>query len=153
MAFRDYFLVKKLLRFLTEFHSITEKERENMFWDLYGDVKKQQKIGEQIIVLLDKAEDAEKANMIGKLFKAYTEMRINSATFLEYSFTVSNLIVAHIKYLPTYTQDQQGKYYSRALHSMGLLIQTSGASNSGDNEIDGFMISGRGKQLVELLEL
>lgn len=152
-AFRDTYLIKKLLHFLRELNSVEEKDRVNMFWDLQNDDPQRIKIGEHIIVLLDKSENTEKADFLGKLFKYYTLQRINSSEFLRMSMIVTNLITSDLKKLPTYIEEQQKKVYSPALHSMGLLVKTKGFDNTGnDVEEDGYLISALGKQLVELLE-
>lgn len=152
-AFRDTQLIKKILHFLRESNKIPEKDRSNMWWDLQNNNEQRIKVGEHIIALLDKSENVEKADYLGRLFKYYTLGKIDSSEFLRMSMIVTNLISYDLKQLPSYITEQQGKYYSAALHSMGLLVRTSGFENRGkDVEDDGYEISGIGKKLVALLE-
>lgn len=153
-AFRDYFLIKKLLKFLTSINSVSEKEQIDMFWDLQNDSEKRIEIGQHIIAILDKAENIIKADMNGKLWKYYCLKKINSAKFLRLTMVVTNLITEDIKKLPTYNVEQKGKEYSAALHSMGLLVRTSGFENKPfEVEEDGYQLSSLGAELIELLEM
>jgi hypothetical protein len=152
-AFRDTQLIKKILHFLRESNKISDTDRANMWWDLQNDNEQRIRVGEHIIALLDKSENVEKADYLGRLFKYYTLGKINSSEFLRMSMVVTNLISHDLKQLPSYIAEQQGKYYSPALHSMGLLVRTKGFDNRGkDVEDDAYEISALGRKLVELLE-
>lgn len=153
-AIRDFLLTKKIIRFLTQFRSLSDSERANMFCDLNGDPDERRKVGEHLLTILDKSESVEKADLLGKLFKYYCLGRMSTSEFLRNSIIVTNLITSDIRELPKYREEQEKKVYSAPLHSMGLLVRTSGFNNKGnDVEQDKYMISGLGKQLVEWLEL
>lgn len=153
-AFRDHFLTKKIIRFLTQFQSLSDTERANMFADLNGDPEERNKVGEHLLAILDKCESAEKADFWGKLFKYYSLGRMTKPELLRNTLIVNNLFVSDLKELPKYYEEQEKKVFSPALHSMGLLVRTSGGDNRDyDVEHDGYMISGLGKQLVEWLEM
>lgn len=152
VAYRDIQLIKKLLHFLKEINSVSDTDKANMWHDLH-DLETRRKVGEHLFTLLDKVESTEKADYLGRLFKCYTQKKINSSELLRMTMVVSTLITSDLKQLPTYITEQKSKYYSPALHSMGLLVRTSGFENTGkDVEEDGYEISALGKQLVELLE-
>jgi hypothetical protein len=154
MALRDRHLIKKLLHFLRELNTISEEERMRMFWDLEDNPKEKIKVGEHIITLIDKAESTEKADFIGRLFKKYTLMKIDSSQFIRMTMIVNNSILSDLKQLPRFKEELGGLYFASGLHSFGLLVKTGSFDNTGnDVEQDKYMLSAIGKNLISLLEL
>jgi hypothetical protein len=147
-------LIKKLLHFLRELNTISEEERMRMFWDLEDNPKEKIKVGEHIITLIDKAESTEKADFIGRLFKKYTLMKIDSSQFIRMTMIVNNSILSDLKQLPRFKEELGGLYFASGLHSFGLLVKTGSFDNTGnDVEQDKYMLSAIGKNLISLLEL
>jgi len=154
MAFRDRHLIKKLLHFLRELDTISEEERLRMFWDLEDNPQEKIRVGEHIMTLLDKAENTEKADFLGRLFKKYTLMKINQSDFFRFTMIVNNSILSDLKQLPRFREELGELYFASSLHSYGLLVRTRGYDNTGnDVEQDKYMLSAIGKQLITLLEL
>jgi len=68
---RDRLYVRKLLRFLAETSDVSEEDRKRWQEKLDKDPKEAKRAGAVILDLIDKAVDAEKAAMIGKVVRAF----------------------------------------------------------------------------------
>lgn len=80
IAFRDRAFAKKVLRFLFQLRSIPHAERE-AFAEKMADADLRERVGEQLILSLDRLDDAEKANLLGLVFRAYVHERISYQEF------------------------------------------------------------------------
>ena len=75
---RDKSFVRKLSKFLYELEDLSGEEIETFCIDLETDPKYGKKVGENIILLLDRADHDRKAELIGKTFKASIEKHIDA---------------------------------------------------------------------------
>jgi hypothetical protein len=78
ISIRDKLLVKKILHFLRELGDTTEEERRKFLQEFEEDAKEQRKIGENLILLLDRLDNLDKSAMVAKLLKAYIKGEIKS---------------------------------------------------------------------------
>ena len=96
ISIKDMFFLKKLLRFLHEINSTTLAEREDFINKIEQNSQYSQNVGEKLILLLDKLDDLEKANIIGKLFKGVLEQRIDVITFQRICHAVNGIFIHDI---------------------------------------------------------
>ena len=68
---RDRLYIRKLLRFLAETSNVSEQDKKRYRDKLDKDPKEAKRAGAVILDLIDKAVDAEKAAMIGKVVRAF----------------------------------------------------------------------------------
>jgi hypothetical protein len=80
LSIRERLFIKKVAAFLFELRTVSEKERRT-FVESLGDGKEQQKIGEAILLILDRLDDMDKPKIIGRLFKARIEGKISYHEF------------------------------------------------------------------------
>ncbi|TDO26249.1 hypothetical protein [Sediminibacterium goheungense] len=154
MAIRDFLLIKKLIHFLKAINTISDDDKTEIWWDLEYDYDKRKVIGEHLLTLLDRVESTEKADYLGRLMKAYILKKIKYSELLRLTLIVTNLFTEDLKALPIFHKEQRSIFYSRSLHTMGLLVKTATCDNRGnDVEDDGYEISLLGKKLVDALEL
>lgn len=69
-SIRDKIFAKKILKFLIGSSGISSLEREDFFNRINEDNNVNEKLGETLIVLLDRIEDLTKAEMLGRAFKS-----------------------------------------------------------------------------------
>lgn len=79
---QDKLFVKKLYTFLYELKSVSQDKRFEQIIKIEDDSKYQTKVGEKLLYIIDKAEDTDKASLIGRLFKSYLEEKIDYDVFL-----------------------------------------------------------------------
>lgn len=92
---KQYFLAKKLIKFLTQLDSIPLNDRQN-FVSKFEDPKKSKKIGEKLIVLIDSLDEDEKAEILGKLFKKTIEKKIDIETFNRLAIGIKNIYLTDL---------------------------------------------------------
>ncbi|RJP50164.1 MAG: hypothetical protein C4583_11070 [Anaerolineaceae bacterium] len=127
ISIRDKLLVKKLAHFLHELSDTTEKERMNFLQEFEEDPKEQRKIGENLLLLLDRLDNMDKPAMVAKLLKAYIKGEIDSFDdFTFYSSIIDKSPISELSSLFTYfsmldaDEDSLGKRF----HHLGLSFMT-----------------------------
>ena len=83
----DFFFTKKILKFLFEFKDISLEQRTK-FIEKFENTVKTKKIGEKTLIILNKLDDADKATILGKLFKSAIEGEIEMSEFIRLSHIV-----------------------------------------------------------------
>ena len=144
----DAIFLKKLLRFLVEINSTSIDDRKNIIAKIEQDEAYGKKVGESILMVLDRVDDLIKASIIGKLFKAVVEQRINNDTFQRLCYSVDRVYIKDIDELRKSKKSQPISYeIKNALFICGLMKRTSFGDLmiSGDNE---FEINELGKTLI-----
>lgn len=81
------FFTKKILKFLFELKSIPISERLN-FIEKMENEDKTKRIGEKILIILNKIDDVDKATILGKLFKLTIEDIIETSVFMRLSHMI-----------------------------------------------------------------
>lgn len=107
IAFKSYsiyqkvtesFFTKKLLYFLFQLREISQSEREKFITEI--EVKSEtQKAGERLLVILNRLNDVEKAEIIGRLFKKTILGNIEFNDFNRLSHIIDNAYIDDIKLL------------------------------------------------------
>jgi hypothetical protein len=90
---RSKLLIKKLASFLTELREVSDEDRWAFRRELERDPALREKVGEHLIMLLDRLDSTEKARLIGKLFSAFLRRRL---TFEEFQLTGAGVDRAHL---------------------------------------------------------
>ena len=73
---KTIFLAKKITLFLIEFAGVPEEERIQFAERIEGDCNFRGKAGEQVLLILDRLDDVEKASLVAKAFTAYLRNEI-----------------------------------------------------------------------------
>jgi hypothetical protein len=120
----DSVYAKKILKFLFELKDIPQEKREEFVSGL-GDEKQSKRAGENVMVILNKLDDINKASIVGKLLKATILNRINYSDFIRLSHIVDKVFLYDLIELK-----QNPQLYNISpdlksiLHQNGLLYQT-----------------------------
>jgi hypothetical protein len=121
LSIRDQFLVKKILSFLFELQDITDKEREKFIHDMDNDTKYQQKIGESLIMLIERLDDLEKPAFLAKLLKARIRGDINHHQFLRFASVIDQMLIQDLKNFLNAISDNTGpEHFAEYLYRFGL---------------------------------
>ena len=95
----DRILLKKIITFLNRVKDVPNEKRLKMISDIYSNKEFSIKIGEQIIYLLDKADDHNKAQIIGKLFKAFLDGNFSYLEFLKSGESINKIFIQDLSFL------------------------------------------------------
>ena len=95
--FRDRFLLKKILRFFGELENLDACEKLDFTEKTNKDKKFRRKVGDRIILALDRIDDEEKSEMLAKCFDSYI---IGDLTYIEFSeliHIIDRSLLSHIE--------------------------------------------------------
>lgn len=101
-AVKDLLFGKKLVSFLFSLKDLPQDKRINEIIKLEDDPKHEYKVGEKIIFLIGKIEDANKASILGKLFKFLLEEKLNFSEFIRAS---KALDILYLEYFNQFIND------------------------------------------------
>lgn len=132
IAFKSYnlyqkvtesFFIKKLLRFLFELKEIPLLEREKFVAELEAN-NDTNKAGEKLLITLNRLNDIDKSEIIGRLFKQTILNKINFNDFNRLTHIIDNAYIDDLKLLKDniYLQHLNDDIKSN-LHQVGLLNQ------------------------------
>lgn len=101
---KDYFFIKKLLKFLDSLSTLTPQQRTEFIDKLDSDPKYTQRVGESIMLLLDRMDDMNKPVLMGKAFKAYALGKINSAELQRINYAIDKILMCDISELEEFSK-------------------------------------------------
>jgi hypothetical protein len=126
ISIRDKLLVQKILYFLRELSDTTEEERKNFLQGFEDNPREQRRVGENLMLLLDRLDDLDKPAMIARLLKAYVKGDIgNYDEFIYYSSVVDRMLMIDLSaLLLNFSQGAIGGFdedwFGKRFHHLGL---------------------------------
>lgn len=92
----NHLFAKKLLRFLNEFSDISAKDRREMISKLVVNTEERQRIGETLMLILDKLNDMKKPTLLARAFRAFLENKIALEDFVDLAQSIDMVRVTHL---------------------------------------------------------
>ena len=143
--------IKKVLTFLSNLESTTIEERQNFIQKIESCETYNNKVGEALIMILEKCSDLEKPKIIGKLFKASIKEEIDYQTFLRLCSLIERVHIPDLIHLKSIHNGQNiNSVIKDELFRAGFLNRTE----FGQVKVDGsneYYINNYGKKFVELI--
>ena len=96
VGIRDYLFVKKLLRFFGKLSDISQEERERFGKRMDEDEGYRQKVGDHIVLVLDRLDDVSKAELAGRIFRAFVQAEIDLETLLRFCVAIDRCLVSEL---------------------------------------------------------
>jgi len=113
---------KKIIKFLHETEKVKKSSKEKFNQKLESDPKYKKKVGEHLLVILDKLDNTEKASVLGRLFKVFMEEIIDLDMFQRLASVIANGFLPDLKRLNNYEpQIQWSSFTSTSLSNLGLV--------------------------------
>tara|TARA_R110002012_G_scaffold321209_1_gene548165 strand:- start:7903 stop:8550 length:648 start_codon:yes stop_codon:yes gene_type:complete len=113
---------KKIIKFLYETEKTKKADKEKFNNKLNSDLDYRKKVGEQLLVILDRLDNIEKASVLGRLFKAFMEESIDLNMFQRLASVVASGFLPDLKKLVDYEkQSQWSSFTSTSLSNLGLV--------------------------------
>ena len=81
LAIRDQLFIRKVSGFLGACPDFSETEKTAFINEHLGNTKKATKLGETLVLILDRLDDMEKPEMVAKMFAAFVRGKINLDVF------------------------------------------------------------------------
>tara|TARA_R110002051_G_scaffold277469_1_gene338790 strand:- start:65 stop:760 length:696 start_codon:yes stop_codon:yes gene_type:complete len=93
----DRILLNKIISFLFELKNIPNSKREEMVNKIDNSKKYKIKVGEKILLIIERCNDYENSQYVAKLFSAYIMGKINYADFLRGANIIQSLEINDFK--------------------------------------------------------
>jgi len=113
-AIRDRIFIKKVASFLAGTDAVSVSERDEFREMIQQDKSFAKKVGENLVLLLDRHEDFDKAFILGKVFARYMKGLIQYDQFLRIAKSIEIAYVGDLISLPDYYD--KIKSYNPELH-------------------------------------
>ncbi|HEX8577704.1 MAG TPA: hypothetical protein VF677_15565 [Flavobacterium sp.] len=117
------FFAKKILKFLLELNDIPESERLEFIQKLESG-EETQKVGEKLLVVLNKFDDVDKATILGRIFKITISEEIELSTFTRLAYMIDKVYLQDLKELKNKFVDNLSSDTRHNLSQVGILNQT-----------------------------
>jgi hypothetical protein len=99
---RDWLFVKKLAQFLQALGDVPADQRAGMIVQLEADEDCGRKVGEEIVLLLDRLDSITKAVLMGRAFRAYCLGRIDAVMLQRMNHVIDRILERDLRTLPQY---------------------------------------------------
>lgn len=99
---REHLFIRKLQKFLKCVNEVSAHERDQFAQEMSADIRSQQKVGEALLSLLDKIDEVEKAELLGKAFGAYLQHRIDYETFFRLARSIDRCMDSDLRFVHNY---------------------------------------------------
>ncbi len=119
---KENLYAEHIFKFLSEIETLSEEQTRN-YLDKYNDA---QRIGENILILLDKIEVNEAAPMLGKAFMLLVKNEINKSLFDRYCHIIRNLnsfLIEVIHHIFSSNEIEFSSEYTDSIQSFGFVEQ------------------------------
>ena len=131
--------VRKLLRFLTELQSVPTEERRKLLEEYPDSSDKQNALGENLLLALERLDDVEKPKILARFFAAYIKSEIDYMTFTRLARSLERFNLALLPNLRWfYTREEpQVPTPEEVIHELSLAglvtvsLEGSGTFNGG----------------------
>lgn len=98
MRIRDRLFLKKIMFFLSELKDIPSEKREAIINEIDSSEAYRTKVGEKLLYIIEKCDDHEKSQIMGKLFKAFLKEIIDYDSFLRCSIIIQRAMIEDIEW-------------------------------------------------------
>lgn len=130
-------MAKKLVYFLTQLKDIPAKKRKALIDKIDNSEKYRTRVAEKLLFIIDKCQDAEKAELVGKLFKAFLNEELNYEEFLRASESIERIFILD---LLRFVDERWGVMHENDDYILGLMnagLVRLKEVNSRDAKFDG----------------
>jgi len=104
---KDRLFTKKILAFLSNLENIDDAKKVKIINEINTSGKYKTKIGEKLLYIIDKCYDAEKAEIVAKLFNGFLKKEINYDDFLRASECLDKVFIPDLLY---FIDDRKSEY-------------------------------------------
>ena len=145
----DYMFMKKLQRFCSQLSKESDEQREAFFKEINSDSKLQEKVNENLIMLISASDDIDKSALLGKIFGSYLKREITYDLFMKFSTSVNSLNASQISILRSLNSKQIPIDAGNIMASHGMAIISIPTTTGSSSPL--YFLNGDGKSFVLIL--
>jgi hypothetical protein len=147
---REYTFLKKLQKFASPLRDVSDADREKFREKIDQDPKFRARVGENLVLVLERLDDMAKPDLIGRLFAAYLSRRILYDTFLRLSNAVDRAFMPDLDQFNRRSYDSEfTDEWAQSLAACGLMT-THATSKYGEENNLFYRINESGRLLLEI---
>jgi hypothetical protein len=120
ISIRDYVFLKKTVRFLYHLKDIPPEERMSFSKQLSSDKAFQQRVGENLILMLDRLDDMKKPEILAQFFKAYINGKIDLQTYERLAIAVDRVKIHSLPSLLEFYRQFDGNNFDQLMDNPTL---------------------------------
>lgn len=117
-SMRNYFLIKKILLFLNESQKIKSSNKESFIKKLTTDRKYYKRVGENLVIILDRFDHLNKAAILAKLFISFLIKEITEEEFFRLSSSVEKTYLNDLNNISIYYQNNLEEVSQTAMQNL-----------------------------------
>ncbi len=155
---RERIFLSKVSKFLQATAAVSDSDRVKFREKIAADPEFCRKIGENLVLLLDRHDNMDKAHILGKVFSGYLRGVIDYDSFLKIASAVDRALISDLKSLEGHYRNIQsydpkaGKPFAAFLDDeMSQSLYTAGLLRSDGYTEDTYHPNETGSQLVRLM--
>jgi hypothetical protein len=129
---RDYVFIKKLSEFLRALEDVPAAQRSAMIDKLEREPEYGRKVGEELILLLDRLDSVNKAGLMGRAFRAYCQGAFDISTLERLNHCLDRILLRDLSRLPEFLADERrmDDITKQAFVNVGLAYMPVGSSST-----------------------
>jgi len=104
---RDFLFTKKLVAFLRTLVDVPAEQRSEMIDRLEADRQFRRKVGEEIVLLLDRLDSMAKAVLMGRAFRGYCLGAFDALTLERLNHAIDRILERDLRRLPEFVANEQ----------------------------------------------
>lgn len=101
---RDHLFLKKIALFLFGTQSATRESKEEFRKKTEGNLKFRRKVGENILLLLERHDSFDKSELLGRIFAEFVDGKIDYGMFLRIATSIDRVPISDLHLLPLYKE-------------------------------------------------
>jgi hypothetical protein len=99
VGIRDHLFIKKLIRFLSVISDVPKEQRQRQIDEMDNSSEESKRVGETVMLLLDKANDMQKPALMAKAFRAYLLGEIDVTSLHRLWYAIDTIDVSYLQEL------------------------------------------------------
>lgn len=149
VTIKEKIFEKKVIEFLYHLDHFASNEKVQFVLRIKEDKKFERKVGEHLLIVLDRIDDINKTKILAKLFASYISSKIEYDLFLRFSSIMDKIFLPDLNKLPLYRKisSSEDSFVSSSLESQGL-VYASVIGGDGNK----YSITELGELLLKTLE-
>ena len=126
IGIRDFLFLKKLSKFLQDLQAVSDEKREAYISKLQTSERERLKVGEHLLLLLDRFENMEKPSYLARAFLAYLSGEISLDEFVRLSFVIDRCFISDLRIITNIEPEVElPPHVSTILAACGVLELTA----------------------------
>jgi len=152
VGIRNYMFLRKLGKFFTHLADLSQNERRSFAQSLEDDAKARQRVGEALVIFIDRFDDLQKPQLLAKAFTAYVRERIDFLNFRRLASAIDRAFVADLAHLSGVTRDQPlDSTISWGLAACGLIQLFAAMPVAGPGSFSRWELTPLGELFIEVV--